>query len=117
MSYSYIDLSYLRDFSQGNQNFIREILSVALEQTGAELSVIKKALQAGDAVLVGRVCHKLRSSLGFLGVRPVVIEQLKESEKQVLSGTGELKTIVDAVLLLCRQVNAEVEAALKELKD
>ncbi len=115
MHYSYIDLTYLRNFSQGNQNFVHEILTVALEQTGSELLALSNALARNDSLQIGRICHKLRSSLGFLGVRPSLIEQLKENERQALSERADLKVIVEAIVRLCSQVNAELEKARDEL--
>jgi HPt (histidine-containing phosphotransfer) domain-containing protein len=115
-SYQHIDLSYLEEFSKGDKNFIKEIISISVEQTGDEISNLKSAIEQGAYNQVGRICHKLRSSMGFMGTSPKLIEELKELESSSLKDNKVFKTKTEHIITVCTRINSELKQAFDRLE-
>lgn len=115
-SYQHIDLSYLEEFSKGDKKFIKEIISISVEQTGDEILNLKNALAEGAYNQIGRICHKLRSSMGFMGTSPKLIEELKQLEGSSQKDEAGFKSKTEHVITVCTRINSELKQAFDRLE-
>lgn len=102
----------LRDLSpDGNDEFLRELITIFLTDTPKQLTQLDEALARQDAALVIRAAHTIKGSSGNFGAEPfaAVAKQIESEAK-----TGNLAGAVALVPELKRGF-ANVAAALKEL--
>lgn len=115
--YMHIDLSYLQDFSQGDEKFMKELISTSVAQTDAEVAWLKDALKTSDFERIARICHKLRSSMGFMGVSAELIGKLKYIETLGSTDPEILKTQTEEVIETCNNINRELKEELRKRND
>lgn len=74
----------LRSLDTGDGGeFLREIIGIFIEDTGARIAELKQALAAGDARTFTRAAHSVKGSSSNIGAREVRIlaEQLEHRSK------------------------------------
>lgn len=113
MSYTHIDLSYLIDFSNGNAAFMKEIILISIDQTAEEILNFRNALSEGNHQLIAQICHKLRSSMGFMGISAELIGTLKQAEVLALANDPSLGQTVEKIMTACQHINLDLQKALK----
>jgi len=64
-----IDLSYLNEISDGDQDFVVSILSTFVEEVPKDIDHINKALEENNIAQVGKLAHKNKSTLQLLGLK------------------------------------------------
>jgi signal transduction histidine kinase/DNA-binding response OmpR family regulator len=62
------DLKHLYEFLENDQNYINEMVSLFIETTPEVLKSIEEANNSDDSVKLKEGVHKLRSSLGLMGI-------------------------------------------------
>ena len=62
------DLSYLNEVGQGDQDIIRKILVLFLQQTPALLAELHDARTGNDYAAIKTHAHKMKSSINTLGI-------------------------------------------------
>lgn len=82
-TYKYIDLNILMNFSNNNEKFIKEIITIAIQQITNDISDYQAALISKDYKKVGAICHKIRSSMNYIGISKNVITKIKLIEKLI----------------------------------
>jgi HPt (histidine-containing phosphotransfer) domain-containing protein len=95
-----VDMERLLDFTNGDPANLRELATLYLEQTTAQLDQIEAAIRKGETQEVRRVAHSCAGASATCGVRRLV-PILRELERQGLEGN---LTNADE---LCRQAVAE----------
>lgn len=110
--HAYIDLAFLRDFSNGSHRIYTEILSVSLSQTGEDADNLERALKEGDHATIRMICHKLRSSMSFIGVKQETIGRLAHVEGLGPGQDAEFRRHTPAIIDICTQVREELRLAL-----
>jgi len=112
-----VDLEYVTDLSRGNKDFIREIISIFLEENPAEIQILEKAVADNNFDLVKSTAHKLKSTVPFLGLDKVVGQDLIEMENLALqrSNMSAIKEHLNEVKLACDKAYAELGPILKNL--
>jgi CheY-like chemotaxis protein len=63
-----VDLKYLKEFAEGDETFIKEMVSLYLENTPETMEIILKANANNDIKILKLEIHKLKSSLSLLGM-------------------------------------------------
>lgn len=73
------DLSYLNEIGQGDQDMIKKILVLFLQQTPALLAELHDARAGNDYAAVKMHAHKMKSSIHTLGISSLkeVIQELE----------------------------------------
>lgn len=110
--YKHINLSYLKDFSDGDEKFISDLISTFITQTDTEIVRLKEALKHSDFEKIAKICHKLRSSMGFMGVAAELIGKLKYIEKLGAENPGATKIQTEEVIETCGNINQELKEEL-----
>lgn len=77
-SESYWNPEKLRQLSRGNEEFVRKMISIFLQQTPLRLKEIRLAADAADWKQVSDIAHKMKPGLDSLG-----IDSLKEIVRQL----------------------------------
>ncbi|MET3128367.1 PAS domain S-box-containing protein [Arcicella rosea] len=96
-----VDLSYLRELSDGNKEFEQEIIELYLNQMPIDFDILRKAIDAVDYVLTKSTAHKLKSSFSSMGVNENGL--LKSIEDKA-------KTMVDMSIIKSEFTKLEVIA-------
>ncbi|MBI5916075.1 MAG: Hpt domain-containing protein [Bacteroidetes bacterium] len=64
---TYTNLGYLRLMADGDEEMIQTMLAMLLEELPEEVGLIKSYWQAENWAELARVCHKMKSTLAFVG--------------------------------------------------
>ena len=106
----YIDLTYLKQISNGSNEFICQMISVFMQQTPEALNNMDKYLNEKDWRGLHAVAHKMKPSFSFMGIKELenVIHQIEE---YCLSETN-----LDQLPALILKIKGICKAALQELE-
>ena len=80
-----VDMSRLLDFTDGDPDNLRELVTLYLSQTREQLGQLQTAIQAGTAQEVRRLAHSCAGASATCGVRRLV-PLLRELERQGFEG-------------------------------
>lgn len=80
IKHKHIDLTYLKQLSNGSNEFINEMITVFIEQTPVEISNLEKYASAKDWKSLRAIAHKMKPSFTFMGIKELesIIKQLEE---------------------------------------
>jgi CheY-like chemotaxis protein len=81
-----VDLERLQEFSDGNPDSLRELVTLYLNQTTEQLEQLEAAVKAESAAEVRRVAHSCAGASATCGMRGLV-PLLRELERQGMTGT------------------------------
>jgi HPt (histidine-containing phosphotransfer) domain-containing protein len=112
-----VDLEYVTELSRGNKDFIREIITIFLDENPREIQILEKAVDDNDYDLVKSTAHKLKSTIPFLGLDKVVGQDVFEIENLASQRTNmsAIKEHLNKVKLACDKAYAELDPILKGL--
>ena len=107
---SLVDFSHLNELSGGDGSFIKEMVQVFLEEAPLDLAKLRKHYDSNELNNTRKIAHKMKSSLGLLGIRRGfdLAETIHRSTDT--SATDELSTLVDRFELVCNDAIAELQA-------
>ena len=116
-SYKYIDLTSLINFSNNDEKFIKEIITIAIQQTTIDISNYQSALLSKDYKQIGSICHKICSSMNYIGVRADIIAKIKLIETIIYEGKDYLKvdTSSNEIIEIILNTINELKLILKTL--
>jgi HPt (histidine-containing phosphotransfer) domain-containing protein len=63
-----LDLTFIKEISDGDQDFINDVLNTFLDEMPKDMATINQAVNDQDIVMIGRVAHKTKSTLQTLGL-------------------------------------------------
>lgn len=110
ITHKHIDLTYLKQLSNGSKEFINEMITVFIEQTPIEISNLEKYLEAKDWKSLRAIAHKMKPSFSFMGIKEVdslvkLIEEYASNETNL----DQLPDMIAKAKNICNE-------AIKELK-
>ncbi len=116
-SYKYIDLTSLINFSNNDEKFIKEIITIAIQQTTTDVSNYQSALLSKDYKQISSICHKICSSMNYIGARADIIAKIKLIETIIYEGKDYLKvdTSSDEIIEIILNTINELKLILKKL--
>ncbi len=105
------DLSYLEMVSDGDEDFINQVVSSFIENNKEIVDKLQEEKEAENWQEMGRLIHKMKPSLEMVGLTPLK-EKIISAEANLKSETNIPDTlpIVDEIIENCKQ-------AIEELKD
>lgn len=88
-----VDLQRMREAADGDEEFLRQLVEVFIDDTDLRVRELNAAIMAGDSRVVGRTAHQLKGSSANMGANGLFdfarrLEKLGEGNS--LSGAGEL---------------------------
>ena len=110
MEKTLIDLTYLRNFCDNDEEFIQEMIQTFLEKIPDELDILETALAKQDWTLAYQAVHSLKSSLYFIGLHsmsPMLAQMEEDLSRQKRLATVQIKAV---------EVMGVARKALEELK-
>jgi CheY-like chemotaxis protein len=93
-----VDMERLNDFTEGNPDSMRELVTLYIQQTSTQIEQLEAAVAANQAQEVRRLAHSCAGASATLGMRRLV-PLLRELEKQGYEGklTSAVQLCKDAV--------------------
>jgi signal transduction histidine kinase/CheY-like chemotaxis protein/HPt (histidine-containing phosphotransfer) domain-containing protein len=113
LNFHHISLNYLRQLSNNDKNFEREILMQFVEQTPGELSQLEEDIRNQHLDQVRRTAHSLKSTVGYVGLATELHPLLEHLEKDAASGNADkLFHYFEPVKQKCDLAVSEVQSLL-----
>lgn len=110
LSNKHIDLSYLKELSNGSNEFIAQMISIFMMQTPEALSAIDAHLQKKEWKPIKAIIHKMKPSFTFIGIKEL------ESVAVLAEKHCETETHLDELPQLLLQIKTACELAIQELE-
>ena len=105
-----IDFQYLKDFSDGDDNFIKNMISLFLNKTPETMEVIMDSNSKDDIKILKDEIHKLKSSLSILGmVKASNCVDIIEKEIEINPLGQKRKDEVNNLNVICQLAIKELE--------
>ena len=106
-----VDLSYLKDISDNDEEFIKDMILSFMENSPLMIDQIKKAAKVENWGEVGNIAHKIKPSIVFMGINSIkdVVETIESS--------GLKAKNVDRIPALIARLEATCQQACEELRN
>ncbi len=109
-SFDGFDLSFLRDFCEGDEGQMRHFIQKFLEQYPLEVKRLEQAVQEKDAATVFNVAHSFRPQLEFMGLKDLasltlLIEQNARDDQEW--------PMISALIIQLRENLKDISSALR----
>ena len=105
-----VNFNYLKDFADGDDTFIKDMVSIFLEKTPQTMALIVEANKNDDIKTLKEEIHKLKSSISLLGIIKAS-ESVNSIEKELEINPLGLKRKEEVIHL-----NEICQLAIKELE-
>ncbi|WP_286755324.1 ATP-binding protein [Roseivirga sp. UBA838] len=102
-----VDLTHLKNSAQGNLAFLIDLIETIMENLPKDLQKLKEALDQPDYETCRKMLHKVKPSIGYLG-----IPDLLEERNRLYDLVAEQRLSKEEVLRFANRI----EAALSDLK-
>lgn len=108
------DLSYLNQIFQGNQEMIRNIIGLFLQQVPRYIQEMEDCVQRNDLAGLHPLAHKAKSSISMLGLRTMedMVLRIERSSKEHRN-MEQLPELVVQVRNECELANLQLSALLQ----
>ncbi len=115
---SLIDLDYLEQLSEGDDDFTISMLSYFLDNTPGVINDMKEFYKDKDWKSLRNVAHKFKPQLTFMGIKSVfneveTIEQNSANETR----TDDIPELINIVEGVCVDAMEEIKAELEKILD
>ena len=112
-----INLDYLNELSGNDAEFVIDILSTFLEENPKDVEELRTAIQEKDIKEVGKLSHKMKSSLQMLGAEEVrsLALQIEQNIKKEAIDFAQAKTWATQLIAQVTALYPLVKAKIAEL--
>ena len=108
---NYINLTFLREISDGNENFYKEFISLFLASAPMAISEMEKSYISKDFDSLRQIAHKIKPSFNYVGLKELNQAAAKIEElASKATDTSEIQTHLDKIKSVC-------EIAFRELDE
>ena len=107
------DLSYLEMVSDGDQDFIKQVVESFIDNNAKIIKSLKEEQAAENWIQMGQLIHKIKPSLEMVGLTPLK-EKIVTAENNLKNETDIAETLplVDEIISQCQQAIEELQADL-----
>ena len=106
-----IDLSYLKEIAEGNDEFIIEMIEMFLQRTPEALEKLNESFQKQNWEELRLIAHRIKPSYSYVGLPEI---QIMLSEIESCSHT---KDDINKIPVIISQVKQTSNAAFKDLEN
>jgi HPt (histidine-containing phosphotransfer) domain-containing protein len=106
----YIDLDYLKQISNGSNEFILQMITVFMEETPNEIKNLENHLKNKDWPALKATAHKMKPSFSFMGVK-----ELEENIHAIETNCAEGKNL-DQLPGLVERIKNTTSEVIEELE-
>lgn len=115
------NLDYLLKLSKGNDEFVKDMIGIFLEENPAEIRTLERAIEERDFRQINAAAHKLRSTVPFVGIDKMISGDISEIEHLALVEAGDPlesnpKTEKKSFLPNDREVISKIERLFQKIK-
>ena len=112
----WVDLSFLRTYSGGDNELMRKFIQLFLTRTPESLEQMEKALAIKDFHAVTSIAHNLRPQLSYMGIAKAtdLVKSIEESAK-VASESGDIPEKIKMVKEIVHNAYEELQYLLSTL--
>lgn len=112
-----IDLTYLKDFSNNDREFEKELLEISVVDLDEKMKELKTSVSAKNAQRLVQLCHSMKSVFFIIGIQTLHSE-LKSVEIALLENgfSSSVSERLEAVQEVWTSARAGLEKILKEYK-
>jgi HPt (histidine-containing phosphotransfer) domain-containing protein len=112
-----IDLDYLKEISNGSNEFVYQMISVFTEEIPGEIDNLEKHLQNKDWKSLRATAHKMKPSYSFMGVKELEemvhnVEEFSDDE----SGKDQLPGLIQNIRKITEEVFVELQKEKKNFE-
>ncbi len=111
-----IDLTYLTDMSDNDQNFITDMIRSFIHQSPKDLQQIREHFDHKAFDEVANVIHKMKPSITFMGIHELKDMILEMEENAKKNNVSMLKEQLDMFEFVCQKAVVELEEKLNSFK-
>jgi signal transduction histidine kinase/CheY-like chemotaxis protein/HPt (histidine-containing phosphotransfer) domain-containing protein len=107
------DLSMVRSVSGGDENFIKKMVALFIETVPQNLGELTKALELENWEQVGKMAHKLKSTIDSMGIKSIrqEIRAVEANSKQKIS-LQEIPSLVENIAYIIHQCIEQLQAEI-----
>lgn len=111
-----INLSYLKEISGGDSNFIKEMLELYISTTATEAVLFRELYEKKDISGIGHLAHKMKAPIQMLGATNLynTIKTIEESCKAGIN-LEKLPENIELVNQLVNESVTEVKSLIDNL--
>jgi len=106
----HIDLTYLKELSNGSNEFIIQIITIFMNETPVAIDNIEKQLKASNWDALRAAIHKMKPSFSFMGIKELE-EVIASAEKY-----SATKTNLDLIPEMISKIKTISKEAIQELE-
>ena len=106
----YTDLSYLKEVTGGETEFMKDMIGIFMEQVPEFIENMEKHFASGEYIELGKEAHKAKSSVIILGMNDLGV---KMKELQILTEKNEG---IEAYPSYIENFKTQCLGAIEELK-
>jgi HPt (histidine-containing phosphotransfer) domain-containing protein len=82
------NLDYLKKLSKGNEQFVKDMIRIFLEENPGEIEMLEDAIKDKDFRRINSYAHKLRSTVPFVGIDRMIADDISQIEQLALEKAG-----------------------------
>ncbi|TVQ14982.1 MAG: response regulator [Bacteroidetes bacterium] len=115
---SLIDLDYLEQLSEGDDDFTISMLSYFLENTPGVINELKQFHKDKDWKSLRNVAHKFKPQLTFMGIKSVFneVETIEQNAANEVK-TDDIPALIKTVEEICSKAMEEIRSELEKILD
>ena len=115
--YKIINTAHLDSLSRGNTLFIKELITIFLEQNPIEIIELEQAILRSDYSAIRSISHKMKTSVGFIGLE-FLLPKLSDIEQLAINQEkpNDIRTFFNETKPLCEQAIDELTHHLHSLE-
>ena len=116
-NYTIINPDHLYSLSRGNNAFIKDIVQLFLDQNPLEINEIEKAIQQQNYASISSIAHKMKTSVGFIGIDQLLAPLNKLEKSAIAQGnTNDINLLFEEIKTTCNKAIIELSSFLKEIE-
>ena len=115
-SESLIDLEYLEQLSEGDNDFTISMLSYFIDNTPGVIAEMKQYYKEKDFKALRNVAHKFKPQLTFMGVKSI-FQDVENMEQYANTGTNTeaIPQLIQRTEEVCMKALVEIKAELEKM--
>jgi CheY-like chemotaxis protein len=106
----YTDLTYLKKLSKGDNDFVKQMISIFINQTPTAIQKMEADLSNKDWASLRAVAHKMKPSFSFVGVTSLQ-EKIETIEDNAAQGTNA--NLIADLIAQVKEVSLKAVAELQ----
>ena len=113
-SEKFTDLTYLKKLSKGDDDFVKQMISIFINQTPTAIQKMEADLSNKDWASLRAVAHKMKPSFSFVGVTSLQ-EKIETIEDNAAEGTNA--NLIADLIAEVKEVSLKAVAELQTVND